>query len=207
MSVLKGNMLTSNNRKLGSGVWQFNLPVFKTCPGLTDYCKRVCYARHGTWCYDNVRRRYASNFIVSKSDSFVELINKELKNQMGCYVRLHSSGDFYSPEYTRKWIEIVRANPTNKFWGYTRSWGLNNKFEKALWELRELKNVNLFASFDDTTDRVPDPSWRTARIVDRKATRKEVGFICLVEEKKRANCAVCGWCFKSKKGDIAFKLH
>jgi hypothetical protein len=37
-------------------------------------------------------------------------------------VRVHSSGDFFSPEYARAWIELANQLPDLDFWAPTRTW-------------------------------------------------------------------------------------
>lgn len=37
-------------------------------------------------------------------------------------MRVHSSGDFYSPVYAKAWIEVMNALPEVMFWAPTRTW-------------------------------------------------------------------------------------
>jgi hypothetical protein len=65
-------------------------------------------------------RRYEA----SKEENFVQTITDELtkvKKGKQIYVRIHDSGDFYSPAYFAKWLEIARLNPSVRFYAYTKS--------------------------------------------------------------------------------------
>jgi hypothetical protein len=37
------------------------------------------------------------------------------------FLRIHDSGDYYSPAYLEKWLQIARNNPQTKFYSYTKS--------------------------------------------------------------------------------------
>mgnify|MGYP003651091496 FL=1 len=37
------------------------------------------------------------------------------------HVRIHDSGDFYSPEYLNKWVTIAKQNKNVIFYAYTKS--------------------------------------------------------------------------------------
>ena len=46
-------------------------------------------------------------------------MNTEIKRKKPDYVRVHDSGDYYSPAYLKKWIQIAIHNPHVKFYSYT----------------------------------------------------------------------------------------
>lgn len=74
--------------------------------------------------FGNVERALTKRYEASKESNFVERINTELaKVKLGkqVYVRIHDSGDFYSPAYFAKWLEIARLNPSVRFYAYTKS--------------------------------------------------------------------------------------
>jgi hypothetical protein len=39
-------------------------------------------------------------------------------------VRVHESGDFYSPEYFEEWLEVARRFPDATFYAYTKAWDI-----------------------------------------------------------------------------------
>jgi hypothetical protein len=94
-----------------------------TCP-FAGKCIKLCYAKKGAYRWGNVERALTRRYESSKEDNFVELISNELnkirKNKQ-LYIRIHDSGDFYSPAYFAKWLEIARLNPTVRFYAYTKS--------------------------------------------------------------------------------------
>jgi hypothetical protein len=61
---------------------------------------------------------------ATREADFVERINNELakvKKDKQIYIRIHDSGDFYSPTYFQKWLTIAKNNPSVRFYAYTKS--------------------------------------------------------------------------------------
>mgnify|MGYP003134027381 CR=1 FL=1 len=111
-----------NNTK----VYEFNLPAWKSITGKTiclfaDECIKFCFANKGTYLYRNVREKYEKNYKLTKQTNFIELIQTEINKKKPNYIRIHSSGDFYSPKYLQKWIKLAVNNPDIIFYGYTKS--------------------------------------------------------------------------------------
>tara|TARA_R100000664_G_scaffold14422_1_gene22672 strand:+ start:20 stop:625 length:606 start_codon:yes stop_codon:yes gene_type:complete len=137
------NLLTNNNKKLkkssklnNASIYEFNLPAYKSvtnkviCP-FADTCTKYCYARKGSYTWKNTRLKYESNYQLSKKDSFINLIQDEINRKRKItHVRVHSSGDYYSPEYLNKWLKIANNNPNIIFYSYTKSIPLVNKINK-----------------------------------------------------------------------------
>lgn len=77
-------------------------------------------------------------------------------------VRIHSSGDFFSLEYLRAWVEVAnrvaQLDPTVSFWAPTRIWA-NGQGDAAAGVLRELRQPNLVirASAYSVGDPSPGP--------------------------------------------------
>jgi hypothetical protein len=122
-------------------------------------------------------------------------------------VRIHSSGDFYSPEYVRFWRSIVQAAPTTRFWAYTRSWRVKELLA-VLNELRAEPNVQLFASWDETMPDPPD-GWRVSMVVDTPDEQSVFApsRACPEQTGELPNCASCGYCIAPRNGHITFYLH
>jgi hypothetical protein len=79
-------------------------------------------------------------------------MNKELskiKKDKQIYIRIHDSGDFYSPVYFQKWLQIARLNPSVRFYAYTKS----HSFIRGI-ELPE--NFDLIFSLGSTKDELID---------------------------------------------------
>ena len=130
---MKTNMLSNGNGKLkktsklnNAKIWGFDLPAYKSttgkviCPFAKD-CIKYCFAKKGTFLYPVVKNKYESNYKISKQDNFIALIQDEIDNKKITHIRIHNSGDFYSPKYLNKWVKIAENNPDIIFYGYTKS--------------------------------------------------------------------------------------
>jgi hypothetical protein len=131
------NLLGNGNSKLVKTAKEFNVRIFNfsipagndkksgkiTCP-FAGSCLKLCYAKRGMYRFGNVERALTKRYEASKEDNFVQTITDELtkvKKDKQIYVRIHDSGDFYSPAYFAKWLEIARLNPSVRFYAYTKS--------------------------------------------------------------------------------------
>lgn len=131
------NLLGNGNTKLQKTAKEFNVRIFNfsipagndkksgkiTCP-FAGSCLKLCYAKRGMYRFGNVERALTKRYEASKEENFVELISNELskvKKDKQTYVRIHDSGDFYSPSYFQKWLTIARLNPSVRFYAYTKS--------------------------------------------------------------------------------------
>ena len=131
------NLLGTGNTKLvktakefGVRIFNFSIPAGNdkltgkiTCP-FAGSCLKLCYAKRGMYRFGNVERALSKRYQASKEDNFVQTITDELakvKKDKQVYVRIHDSGDFYSPAYFAKWLEIARLNPSVRFYAYTKS--------------------------------------------------------------------------------------
>ena len=134
------NLLGTGNTKLKNTAKHFDIKIFNfsipagndkasgkiTCP-FAGSCLSLCYAKKGMYRFGNVERALSNRYEASKKEDFVERIDTELiketnkKHGKQIYVRIHDSGDFYSPAYFAKWLEIARLNPLVRFYAYTKS--------------------------------------------------------------------------------------
>lgn len=112
--------ISDGNKKCkGNGVTEFmifNLPAETTCPFASDDCKRFCYAKKSERIYKAVRACRERNYMATLEPEFVpamvNLICDTLKrnkyvNAKHIVIRIHESGDFYSPEYFAAWDRIA----------------------------------------------------------------------------------------------------
>jgi len=110
-------------------VYEWNLPSGYTCPFAKEckvYVDRIsgkflipkgkfkCYAAYAER-YPAVRKSRWENLKLIKSGGKPQLPT-DCEN-----VRIHASGDFFTPEYLNLWIEIAKENPKINFWGFTKS--------------------------------------------------------------------------------------
>jgi len=95
-----------------------------TCPN-AGICAKLCYARSGTFNFSNVKRAHLSKLEMLLNDlpGWEEQMTTELKAKRyrgGKWVRIHDSGDFFSPEYFAAWVRIAQATPDVRFYAYTK---------------------------------------------------------------------------------------
>lgn len=154
-------LLSSNISKLGN-IRSFNLPAIKTCPGATKQCVKYCYARKGNFKFEAVQDMYTENLKLSLSENFVEEMDKELSSNER-YFRIHSSGDFYSVDYYRKWVKIARYNPHIIFLAFTRNTDID--FSEAP------ENLILIFTADDSTEKLNPTATRFAFVVNSGFSR------------------------------------
>ncbi len=147
-------LFTRGNSKVGAAL-VFNLPVFKTCPGSTLFCRTYCYGDWGHNRWPSARRRVAVNYLASLRADFPALALAELEASHRRLCRVHSVGDFYSAPYVRKWVDIATAAPLWTFWAYTRSWRVPDILQE-LEHLAALPNFWLWLSADSMTKLPPD---------------------------------------------------
>jgi len=114
-------------------IYNFGIPAFKaadglsTCP-LAGQCAKGCYAQAGAYAWGNVKQAYEFRLKASQQANFPALVQLELNPKIKTAVRqdkqltirIHDSGDFYNLTYTKKWLKVMRNNPTVKFYAYTK---------------------------------------------------------------------------------------
>lgn len=128
----KGNLkLQRTQKKFGVKIFNFSIPAGNdkltgkiTCPFAGKCFEDFCYAREGNYKFNNVQIALSNRHKATRESDFVDRINSELsklKNDKQVYVRIHDSGDFYSPAYFEKWLQIAYNNPNVRFYAYTKS--------------------------------------------------------------------------------------
>jgi hypothetical protein len=121
----KRNWLSTNAKLSRSGIFSWGIPAYKsasgkiTCPGAKD-CLLGCYARNGFYVMPSVKKAQEERLALSESDAFVDTIDAEIKRRKIKVLRIHDSGDFYSRSYLNSWLEIIKRNPSVRFYAYTK---------------------------------------------------------------------------------------
>lgn len=125
--LTQNSKLKKTSEHFNVKVYNFGIPAFqdpetgkRTCP-FAGSCAKICYARKGAYAWSNVKPAFVARYKATKQANFVQLITDELRKKKVQYLRVHDSGDYYSPEYIQKWLEIARLNPQVKFYSYTKS--------------------------------------------------------------------------------------
>ena len=159
------NLLTQNSKlkrtskALGVRVFNFGIPAYKsasgklTCP-FADECVKFCYARKGAYIWSNVSPAFEKRYQITKQDDFVEQMTTEIAKKKPNYIRVHDSGDYYSKEYLRRWLEIAAIHPDIKFYSYTNC-------------VEMFKNVEL----PDNYDIIYSDSGKQKNMIDQKVDR------------------------------------
>jgi len=180
-------VLTSN-KKLGNGVVSFSIPAIDTCPGSSKLCERVCYASRGGYAYPSVKNHLERMRKLARSPEFVDAMVLHIRNTNSSVIRIHSSGDFDTVEYIRRWTKIVRRVPNVTFYAYTRSWRIK-RLRKDLYTLSKQPNMLLWFSTDKELHQRfgRPPRWKTTRVAYMQCDYDEVipGYADLVFRIKR----------------------
>lgn len=117
-------------------IYNYGIPALKTvidgkefitCP-MAGECAEGCYAQMGPYAWENVNSAYKFRLMQSFKLNFPDLLQQELnpkiktalRKQKQLVIRIHDSGDFYDLSYIKKWLKIIQANPTVKFYAYTK---------------------------------------------------------------------------------------
>lgn len=126
-------LLTQNSEMRTIGAWNWTLPAwagrladgrtYNTCPS-AGVCREICYARHGTYLWPGVvaKHRYNLEFVLDDLPGWEEAMVRELHHPRfdGAWIRVHDSGDFFSDDYTRAWLRVMRERPMTGFYAYTK---------------------------------------------------------------------------------------
>lgn len=220
-----------------SQTFAFSLPAIKTCPGRSQLCASVCYANRSRFRFANVQDSLDRRYRLSRRPDFVQIVNQDLAQirpvfersphqKYICACRIHVSGDFYSANYARKWLAIIRANPDVYFFTYTRSWRVRS-IRPYLRAMSRLPNCKLLLSCDRETglpprsyhlDRLPiawmalddqDVPPRPVRVVfrvRRQTVQKKMGnsVVCPAENGtgQEVHCLQCRHCFQGEPGAL-----
>jgi hypothetical protein len=228
-------MLSPGNRKLGGRlVWGFGLPSGdpEVCVGLSEECRRHCYARRTEGLRPSVRARYEKNLRLSRLPDFAPRVRYFILAHEIEVVRLHVGGDFYSAGYARRWLRVMRQLPRVRFFLYTRSWR-DPAVRPALEAMAALPNCRVWYSCDRGTgwpgrtpqrvrlawlmtaaDESPPSSaglvFRVRHLRTQPQTRVEGVRVCPDEDgvprRRPVTCDRCQLCFRALPEDRPQRL-
>lgn len=102
----------------------------------------------------NVKDSHKRNYQFSLEDGFTSWMKAQLQASFVRVMRVHVSGDFYSVDYIRKWLEITQRLPRVQFFAYTRSWRIEEMFPELL-KLAGQDNFQMWWSMDRETGPAP----------------------------------------------------
>jgi hypothetical protein len=179
------------NAKLPKWIWIFDLPAGHTCPfakdckcradretgKLTDGLDLVfrCYAASIEAAFKGARDLRWANYDALKGQGkqdIVDRISAALLVGGPFFVRIHSSGDFYSQTYFDAWLEVARKHPKTVFYAYTKALPYWTKRIGSI-----PANLRLTASRGGTHDNlITQYGLRSAVVVESAARARELGL-------------------------------
>ena len=175
--LTQNSKLRKTSKELGKRVFNFGIPAFvdpdtgkRTCP-FAGACAKFCYARKGAYIWSNVTPAFVRRYKATKQDDFVTVMAAEITKKRADYIRIHDSGDFYSPAYYAKWIEIAQALPDVRFYAYTKSLPIVEGVERP-------ENFDLIYSEGGTLDhQIKTDTQRHSRIFDSLDALLSAGYV------------------------------
>jgi len=178
------NLLTQNAKikktsiKNNARIFNFSIPAYKTksgkstCP-FAGGCQKYCYAQKGNYTrFPIVQELMEQKYKISKTNNFIPLMNEEIKKKKATHIRIHDSGDFYSPQYLQKWVDIATQNTNVIFYAYTKSIKF---FVDGLLLPKNLKVI--FSEGSKTDNLINVKKHRHARIFKNKELLQASGYI------------------------------
>ncbi len=216
-------------------IW--NIPCKITCPGKCNGCMKDCYAGKAEKQYDDCLPSRYRNYILSFRVDFVERMVKEIKrrisNKRSLYYkvlkrggkivyRIHESGDFYTLEYLKKWIEIAKQLPEIQFLWYTKSFEFFDEIDvKTVPE--NFRSGGNFSVWEDMPEHRKAMAYRLAKewncrvytaLWDTDENAEKHGCTESLENTKRKytlcrceDCATCNICTCGKNGETIVAIH
>ncbi|MFE9747546.1 hypothetical protein ACFYOT_21805 [Saccharothrix saharensis] len=180
-------MITQNSGLRRHGIFNFTLPAlagrlpdgrtYRTCPA-AGVCAAVCYARHGTYRFPQVKAKHERNLARVlddlpqwEADILAELAHPRFRG--GKALRVHDSGDYFSDAYLLAWLRITRTVPDVLIYSYTKE---VSRF-KRLAEPDSPDNFRWIYSYGGKEDHLLDPARdRVADVFPDEAAIEAAGW-------------------------------
>lgn len=178
----------SNSKLAKDGIASFNLPAVETCPG-AGKCAKYCYADTGSFLrfYKTTMPPRVQNYLAAQGDDFADRAIQYLDQwkKTGKHpesgkrfplkaIRIHDSGDFFSPKYIDQWTKIAKAHPDVMLYAYTKSH--HPVLKQKLKELQDLPNVNIVQSLGSKYDHLVNPDEPHAVVFESPEQMKAAGY-------------------------------
>ena len=141
---------------------------FVVCPGAGE-CAKWCYARVGHFIRPAVSAKHEYCLALTRAPEFEERIIAAIKGKP--FVRIHSSGEFYDPQYFERWLRIcTQLRGQTIFWCYTKMIQMVRDFHDLIPD-----NLNIIFSTGGKHDELIDfDRDRHTRVFPAGTTRGEV---------------------------------
>lgn len=182
------NFSISNSKLAKDGIASFNLPAVETCPG-AGKCAKYCYADTGSFLrfHKTTMPPRIQNWLAAQGDDFGDRAIQYLDQwkKTGKHpetgkrfplkaIRIHDSGDFFSPKYIDQWTKIAKAHPDVMLYAYTKSH--HPALKQKLKELNDLPNVNIVQSLGSKYDHLVDPDQPHAVVFENPEQMHAAGY-------------------------------
>lgn len=176
------------NSKLSNNIATFSLPAFYTCPGAKNciaFANRLtgklsygkdaeitCFSAVTESLFPKVREcRWDNYFALKQSSSMSDLIIQSLKTVKQPIVRVHVSGDFFSLDYFKAWVEAAKTYPDKTFYAYTKSVPFFNQLKDTI-----PNNFKITCSIGGKFDSEIKEGTKTAQVVFSRQEAKAKGL-------------------------------
>lgn len=148
-------------------------------------CKAGCYAQQGAYAWSNVAQAFKARHEATLRDDFVEMMSAEIgvKHRTAqrtgdrLMIRIHDSGDFYSPEYLMKWVNVVSKFPDVHFYAYTKSVSMIRRTRDRMLAGYWPSNFRIIFSEGGLEDHKIGPDDRHARVFSSREELEAAGYV------------------------------
>ena len=193
--------LKNSNSKLGRKIYAFDLPAVVSCPDSSE-CFKDCYANKGTFLWKSAKQSNTFNYAIALNDiKYLEKeLIKEIEKKNIKFIRIHSSGDFFSKEYFLMWCNIAKHFEGLKIFTYSKAPQIDRKLIPS--------NLNIINSFIEI-DGQRFLNFGTYKAM-QKLAKKSRGLLCPITKGKELDidrlkpkngftCSVCKYCITKQK--------
>ena len=198
----------------------FDLPALSSCPSACGTICDGCYALRGNYRWPAVKLSQQARFKWTvetlKKDPvlWAAIVTYAIKESNDVYFRIHSSGDFFSPLYTKMWFLIAKELPNVKFWAPTKSWlkvtkellpvvNSNTKLLYWLRQLNSLPNVTIRPSAINVGDSPP----LVKNLAGGSSVSCDSDIFNCPSKNQNNQCLDCRFCWDNKNEKVNYKWH
>lgn len=186
-TVFSQNAKMKKSSQNGIHLYNWGIPAFRsrngtmTCPN-ARHCVAGCYAKSGAYLWSNVADAYENRLSLSRGKGFEQVImfhiDKLLKRHKTglILIRVHDSGDFYSPEYQKAWYNIALqyiGQERVQFYAYTKMVSQSEKLKADMPD-----NFRLIYSLGGSEDAVINREiMRHSRVFNTETELEQAGYV------------------------------
>lgn len=200
--------ISFKSKKLGR-IPSLNLPPELTCRKDAP-CAKGCYAKKGTFNYDNVKKTYLKNYIAynESPENFFKQLNDVLNSDVIIYkfFRYHMAGEIIDMKYLYEMVKTANKNKKTKFLCFTKKYNLVNMY-LASHDGALPKNLIIVFSAWHNAWKFENPYNLPIAYIDFK---NKILNPSIPDESKHCinDCTKCHICWSLERGDsVTFKQH